>query len=98
MACEPPPARQIKMTTEAPHTDQDDNDSSASIGRPLNREWLKLRAKSFSVRWAAVSVVLWLTAWNKAGYLLSGTPLIVAAIVSSCAAIGFYITHHTMNK
>ncbi|KAB0471214.1 hypothetical protein K6V72_09710 [Ralstonia insidiosa] len=86
------------MTTEAPQTDADSEDGTKDRGRLAKRDWLRLHAKSFSLRWTAVSGVLWLTAWNKAGYFLSGTSLIIAAIASSCAAIGFYIAHQVTNK
>lgn len=89
------------MATEAPQTNTDGNGTATGV--PENRHpgkhgWLRLRAKSFSLRWAAVSAVLWLTAWNKGGTLLSGTPLIIAATVSSCAVVGFYVAHRTLNK
>jgi len=89
------------MLSETTQTNTDAN--SLTTGEPDNRQaskhdWFRLRARSFSFRWAAVSAVLWLTAWNKGGFLLSGIPLIVAAAASSCAAVGFYVAHRTLNK
>lgn len=79
--------------------DSDDNaPGKQNNSRPEKHDWLRSRARSFSLRWTAVAGAFWLTAWNKAGNLLTGTPLIIAAIVSTCAAVGFYIAHRTLNK
>lgn len=71
---------------------------SPNNGRSENSDWLKSHTKSFALRWATVSGVLWLTAWNKGGLFISGAPLIIAAVTTSCAAIGFYIAHRVKNK
>ena len=89
------------MKADVPNTNSDGKDRGTEESdnrRPANRDWLRLRARSFSLRWAAVSGVLWLTLWSKGGYLLSGTPLIIAATLSSCAAVGFYVAHRTLNR
>jgi hypothetical protein len=89
------------MTTDTPNKDIDAKAAATAepgIHRPANRDWLKSRAKSYSLRLAVVSAVLWVSVWNKSGNFISGTPLILFAFVSSCAAIGFYVAHRRLNK
>lgn len=66
--------------------------------RPAKPDWLKSHAKSFAVRWAVVSAVLWITWLSNGGKFLAAFPLTLPAVVSSCAAIGFYVAHRARNK
>jgi hypothetical protein len=89
------------MTNETLRPDSDANDGATgdlNKSRTASSAWLKANAKSYALRWAMVSFAFWLIAWSKGDHILSWTPLILTAIASSCAAVGYYVAHRALNR
>ncbi|MDO5947189.1 hypothetical protein [Burkholderia cepacia] len=66
--------------------------------REANIEWLKLRAKSFAVRWAVLSCVVWLGAWIVSGRLVAEVPLTLSGFLTGSVAMVFFYLHLALNK